>query len=159
MAPSTPPWHISYCEWPYLRLWDSNFQEGEGGSDNVPTFKFSRLRNIQNFWTLLSFSFFSMVTLVPNPALIPSSPILYLLIQLEVMIHVHIFKRETYTVKKIKDTRIGFPWWCSGWEPTCQCREHGFEPLFRKIPHATEQLRPCATTTEPACPNCWSLRA
>ena len=71
MAPSTPLWHISYCEWPYLRLWGRNFQEDEGGSDNVATFKFSWLRNIQNFWTLSSFSFFSMVTLAPNPALIP----------------------------------------------------------------------------------------
>ena len=27
---------------------------------------------------------------------------------------------------------------------------HGFEPWSRKIPHAAEQLSPCATTTEPA---------
>ena len=33
---------------------------------------------------------------------------------------------------------------------TCQCRGHGFEPWSGKIPHATEQLNPCATTTEPA---------
>ena len=26
----------------------------------------------------------------------------------------------------------------------------GFEPWAGKIPHAAEQLRPCATTTEPA---------
>ena len=32
----------------------------------------------------------------------------------------------------------------------CQCRGHGFEPWSGKIPHATEQLSPCATTTEPA---------
>ena len=25
----------------------------------------------------------------------------------------------------------------------------GFDPWSRKIPHATKQLRPCATTTEP----------
>ena len=43
---------------------------------------------------------------------------------------------------------LGLPWWCSGWESTCQCRGHGFEPWSRKIPHATEQLSPCATTTE-----------
>ena len=32
---------------------------------------------------------------------------------------------------------------------TCQCRGHGFEPWSGKIPHAAEQLSPCATTTEP----------
>ena len=34
--------------------------------------------------------------------------------------------------------------------PANQCRGHGFEPWSGKIPHATEQLTPCATTTEPA---------
>ena len=34
-------------------------------------------------------------------------------------------------------------------ESTCQCRGHGLEPWSGKIPHATEQLSPCATTTEP----------
>ena len=32
---------------------------------------------------------------------------------------------------------------------TCRCRGHGFDPWFGKIPHAMEQLSPCATTTEP----------
>ena len=36
-------------------------------------------------------------------------------------------------------------------ESTCQCRGHGFKPWSRKIPHAVEQLSPCATTTEPTC--------
>ena len=44
----------------------------------------------------------------------------------------------------------GLPWWCSGWESTCQCRGHRFEPWSGKIPHAVEQLGPWATTTEPA---------
>ena len=44
----------------------------------------------------------------------------------------------------------GLPWWRSGWESACQCREHGFEPWSGKIPHATEQLGPWATITEPA---------
>ena len=43
----------------------------------------------------------------------------------------------------------GLPWWRSGWESACQCRGHGFEPWSGKIPHSTEQLSPCATTTEP----------
>ena len=49
-----------------------------------------------------------------------------------------------------KKAHSGLPWWCSGWESTCQCRGHGFEPWSGKIPHATEQLGPWATTTEPA---------
>ena len=32
---------------------------------------------------------------------------------------------------------------------TCRCRGHGFDPWLGKIPHAMEQLSPCATTTEP----------
>ena len=43
---------------------------------------------------------------------------------------------------------FGLPWWHSGWESACQCRGHGFEPWSGKIPHAAEQLRPWATTTE-----------
>ena len=34
-------------------------------------------------------------------------------------------------------------------ESACQCRGHEFEPWSGKISHATEQLSPCATTTEP----------
>ena len=45
---------------------------------------------------------------------------------------------------------LGLPWWHSGQESSCQCRGHGFEPWSGKIPHAAEQLSPCATTTEPA---------
>ncbi|KAJ8787545.1 hypothetical protein J1605_022860, partial [Eschrichtius robustus] len=41
----------------------------------------------------------------------------------------------------------GLPWWRSGWESACQCREHGFDPWSGKIPHAAEQLSPWATTT------------
>ena len=37
------------------------------------------------------------------------------------------------------------------WLRFCQpCRGHGFEPWSRKIPHAMDQLSPCASTTEPA---------
>ena len=44
---------------------------------------------------------------------------------------------------------FGLPWWRSGWESTCQCRGHGFEPWPGRIPYAAEQLGPCATTAEP----------
>ena len=49
-----------------------------------------------------------------------------------------------------KADRRGLPWWRSGWESACQCRGHGFEPWSGRIPHATEQLDPWATITEPA---------
>ena len=32
----------------------------------------------------------------------------------------------------------------------CHAGLAGFDPWSRKIPHAVEQLSPCATTTEPA---------
>ena len=35
----------------------------------------------------------------------------------------------------------------------CQGRGHGFEPWSGKIPHAAEQLSPCAITTEPTYSN------
>ena len=49
---------------------------------------------------------------------------------------------------KTRLTRL--PWWRSGWESACQCRGHGFKPWSGKIPQASEQLGPWATTTEPA---------
>ena len=42
----------------------------------------------------------------------------------------------------------GLPWWYSGWESTCQCREYGFAPWSGKIPHASKQLSLRTTTTE-----------
>ena len=41
-------------------------------------------------------------------------------------------------------------------ESTCQCRGQRFDPWSRNIPHAKEQLSPCATTDEPVL---WSPRA
>ena len=55
-----------------------------------------------------------------------------------------------WLTQKTKMTIPGLPWWRSGWESACQCRGHGFEPWSGRIPHATEQLGPWATTTEPA---------
>ena len=46
-------------------------------------------------------------------------------------------------------SRIGLPWGFRSKEPACQCRRHKFDPWSGKIPHATEQLCPWATTTEP----------
>ena len=42
----------------------------------------------------------------------------------------------------------GFP----GKESTCQRRRHGFDPWSRKIPRASEQLSPCAASTEACAP-------
>ena len=46
--------------------------------------------------------------------------------------------------KKKKGTSLEVQWL----RIACQCRGHGFEPWSGKIPHAAEQLSPCATTTE-----------
>ena len=46
----------------------------------------------------------------------------------------------------------GAPCLYSAWESTCPCTEHGFQPLSKRIPHASGQLGPWATTTEPASP-------
>ena len=60
------------------------------------------------------------------------------------------------TIFSIKEfPGLGVPWWLSGKESTCQCRRHGSDPWSGKITHATEQLSPCATTTEPVL---WSPR-
>ena len=39
-----------------------------------------------------------------------------------------------------------------------QCRGHRFDPWSRKIPHATEQLSPCATAIEPVGHNYWGCK-
>ena len=44
----------------------------------------------------------------------------------------------------------GLPSWLCSKESTCQCRRHGSNAQSGKIPRGTEQLSPCATTTEPA---------
>ena len=44
---------------------------------------------------------------------------------------------------------VRLPWWLSGKESACQCRRHGFGLWSGRIPHATEQLSPCATNMEP----------
>ena len=35
---------------------------------------------------------------------------------------------------------VGLPWWSSGWESTCWCGDHGFDPCSGKIPHTLGQL-------------------
>ena len=65
----------------------------------------------------------------------------------------------------------GRPRWLSDGESACQSRGRRFDPWSRRIPHASEQLSPCATalepllwspgaaTTESSCCACWSLHA
>ena len=43
----------------------------------------------------------------------------------------------------------GRPRWLSDEESACQSRGHRFDPWSRRIPHASEQLSPCATALEP----------
>jgi len=44
---------------------------------------------------------------------------------------------------------VGLWWWLSGRESTCEYSRHQFDPCSRMNPHASEQLSPCATATEP----------
>ena len=67
-----------------------------------------------------------------------------------------VFLKLTPKSWSIKRKNWGLPWWHSGQESTCQRRGYRFDPWFRKIPHAAEQLSPWATTTEPALHNYWS---
>ena len=53
---------------------------------------------------------------------------------------------------------LGLPCLSSGWESACQWSGHGFHPLSQRIPHASGQLSPCATTTEPASPGTHALQ-
>ena len=46
----------------------------------------------------------------------------------------------------------GFPWWLSGEESIFQCRRQSFIPWSGKIPHAAEQLNPCAILLKPVHP-------
>ena len=61
-----------------------------------------------------------------------------------------LFKWCSNILPHLKNWTSGLPWWRSGWESACQCREHGFEPWSGKIPHAAEQLGPWTTIAEPA---------
>ena len=69
--------------------------------------------------------------------------------------HFHALEKEMATHSSVLAWRIpgteepgGLPSMGSH-RRTRQCKGHGLNPWFRKIPHATEQLSPCATTTEP----------
>ena len=62
--------------------------------------------------------------------------------------------------KKKREREIGrLPWWSNGYESTCQCRGHGFNPWSGKISNAMGQLSPCTTTAEPAPQSPHILRA
>ena len=52
----------------------------------------------------------------------------------------------------LKHWALGLPWWSSHEDTALQCKGHWFHPWFRKIPHASEQLSPCATTAEARAP-------
>ena len=48
--------------------------------------------------------------------------------------------------------KTGLPWLLSGKEFACQCRTHGLDPWSGRIPRASEQRSPCATTIEACTP-------
>ena len=84
---------------------------------------------------------------LPNPGIEPGSPAL----QTDALLSEPPGKPITpsYALKKKPG---GLPWWFSGWEYAYQGTGHKFDPWSRRIPHASGQLNPCATTTEPMHP-------
>ena len=59
---------------------------------------------------------------------------------------------------------MGFPWWLSGKESTCQPKSHEFNTWSRKVPHAVNWTKPVchnywAWAPEPGDRNSWSPRA
>ena len=61
-----------------------------------------------------------------------------------------IIKKKGRELKSIKLEMRDFPGGTVVKNHACQCRGHRYKPWSRNIPHAAEQLSPCATTTEPA---------
>ena len=61
--------------------------------------------------------------------------------------HVEINFKPTFNF--LQSRILGFPGSSSGKESFCHRRRDGFNPGSGKIPHAVEQLSPCATTTKP----------
>ena len=51
--------------------------------------------------------------------------------------------------RKKKNLLLGLPWWSSDKEYARHCRGPEFDPWSGNIPHAAEELSPCATTVEP----------
>ena len=65
-----------------------------------------------------------------------------------------IFKTQILKQKELRQF-AGPPRCLSGKESVCQCKRIEFDPWSGKIPHAMEQLSPCATTIGPVLRNKW----
>ena len=59
---------------------------------------------------------------------------------------------DTFSITALKRNPSWTSLWDSGWESDCQCREQGFYPWLRKIPHALGQLSLCAIIHDPHAP-------
>ena len=70
--------------------------------------------------------------------------------------HLHCMESSVGQAWLIRNMFEGASLVARGKEYASQCRRHRFEPWVWKIPHAVEQLSPCATTIEPVL---WSLGA
>ena len=59
-----------------------------------------------------------------------------------------LIQRKSHVKDKYMKESQGLPWWLSGSESACQCRGHRFDPWFKKIPYAVEQLSQCSAIRE-----------
>ena len=130
-----------FCYWGILPL-EKVLEWGAGHSNIAPWSILSPAKLNSGEWQANSFGIILQWCWTVGPELLDS---FYILI-LEVSER-RVNLREDFF--RYKNPLFGLPWWRSGWESACQCRGHGFEPWSGKIPHATEQLGPWATITEP----------
>ena len=108
----------------------------EGKNPSVGTHQFRDVTCVEIKWewflTDHSFQLFFMISTPPPSDF--NTAILFFLFVLTIL---------------VKNLETGTSLVAQWFKSACQCRGHRFDPWSRKIPHAAEQLSPCAGTTEP----------
>ena len=128
--PPGKPWIITYMYQnvnKHSTFCDPKWRKGEGGK-KVPSAQ-ACPRQLRLVWTVIVLYVTELKQLKQTPYKIQTHSKVYL--------HV------------LKWSYPGLLWWLIGKESTCQCGRPGFNPSYRKIRHAVEQLSPSAPTTEP----------
>ena len=121
----------------HVRLFATPWTEADQATLSM---EFSR----QEYWSGLSFP---SPGDLPDPGIEPGSPTL----QADNLWSEPPGKPLLVTYFIFSSVCLGLPWWLGDGESGCQCRRLQFDSWVRKIPHATGQLSPCTTSTEPVC--------